>query len=125
MGCRYVSPPLLTDEISGVISYVMMAGFPPFDGENDAEVLASIVAVRFCFPSPEWEDYSDDAKNFVSSILVEDPSKRLTARQALDHPFITKHNTEEHRNVAGYEPPPPVAPVSQTLSMSKIFIEIH
>lgn len=65
----------------GVIAYVMMAGFPPFDGENDAEVLASIVAVNFCFPSPEWDDYSDMAKNFISSILVEDPSKRLSARQ--------------------------------------------
>ena len=83
----------------------MMAGFPPFDGENDAEVLASIVAVRFSFPSPEWDDYSDDAKNFISSILKEDPTQRLTARQALDHPFIAKHNTEEQRNVLGSEPP--------------------
>jgi serine/threonine protein kinase len=59
----------------------MMAGFPPFEGENDAEVLASIVSVNFSFPTPEWDDYSEDAKNFISLILVEDPEKRLTAQQ--------------------------------------------
>lgn len=59
----------------------MLAGFPPFDGENDAEVLASIVAVRFSFPSPEWDRNTDDAKNFISSILLEDPARRLTAWQ--------------------------------------------
>jgi len=40
----------------GVIAYVTIAGFPPFDGENDVEVFASIMGVRYDFPSPEWDD---------------------------------------------------------------------
>eukprot|EP01127_Copromyxa_protea_P017740 TRINITY_DN5451_c0_g1_i3.p1 TRINITY_DN5451_c0_g1~~TRINITY_DN5451_c0_g1_i3.p1 ORF type:complete len:556 (-),score=102.81 TRINITY_DN5451_c0_g1_i3:123-1790(-) len=90
----------------GVISYVIMAGFPPFDGENDAEVLASIVSVNYSFPSPEWDDYSEEAKDFIKCLLIEDTKARMTAKQALDHPFIKKYNTDAQRNVKGHQVSP-------------------
>jgi len=72
----------------GVITYVMLAGFPPFDGENDVEVFASILSIRYEFPSPEWDNISDEAKHFVKSILVDSPKERLTATECLQHPWI-------------------------------------
>lgn len=75
----------------GVITYVMLAGFPPFDGENDVEVFASILAIRYDFPSPEWDNISLDARDFISSIFVEDPKKRVTASEALKHPWIVSN----------------------------------
>jgi calcium/calmodulin-dependent protein kinase I len=81
----------------GVIAYVVLVGFPPFDGENDVEVFASIMGVRYDFPSPEWDDIDEDAKNFISSILKENPAERLTASQALHHKWITKNVPEKYR----------------------------
>jgi len=75
----------------GVITYVMLAGFPPFDGENDVEVFASILAIRYDFPSPEWDNISQEACDFISSIFVDDPKKRLTASEALRHPWLVKN----------------------------------
>lgn len=84
----------------GVIAYVILVGFPPFDGENDVEVFASIMAVRYDFPSPEWDDVPKEAKNFIASILKEEPSERLTAEQALAHPWIVKNVPENLRTLA-------------------------
>jgi len=81
----------------GVITYVMLAGFPPFDGENDVEVFASILAIRYDFPSPEWDKISSEAKNFIQSILVDSPSQRLTAAGCLQHPWITNNLPPELR----------------------------
>jgi len=81
----------------GVITYVMLAGFPPFDGENDVEVFASILSIKYDFPSPEWDRISSDAKEFIQAILVDKPEKRLTASQALAHPWLVKQVAPEFR----------------------------
>eukprot|EP01126_Amoeba_proteus_P054861 TRINITY_DN6770_c0_g1_i8.p1 TRINITY_DN6770_c0_g1~~TRINITY_DN6770_c0_g1_i8.p1 ORF type:complete len:797 (+),score=195.13 TRINITY_DN6770_c0_g1_i8:77-2392(+) len=81
----------------GVIAYVMMAGFPPFEGENDAEIFSSILSLTYEFPSPEWNNYSQESKHFVRSLIIDHPSVRLTAVEALEHPFITNHNAEDKR----------------------------
>eukprot|EP01126_Amoeba_proteus_P033020 TRINITY_DN3224_c1_g3_i1.p1 TRINITY_DN3224_c1_g3~~TRINITY_DN3224_c1_g3_i1.p1 ORF type:complete len:308 (-),score=52.11 TRINITY_DN3224_c1_g3_i1:17-940(-) len=81
----------------GVIAYVMMAGFPPFEGDNDDEIFSSIVALAYSFPSPEWDNYSHEAKDFIRKLMTDDAAGRLTATQALDHPFITKYNSEDNR----------------------------
>jgi calcium/calmodulin-dependent protein kinase I len=81
----------------GVITYVMLAGFPPFDGENDVEVFASILSIRYSFPTPEWDNISEEAKHFIRSILLDNPKERLSAAQALQHPWIVNHVSEEMR----------------------------
>jgi serine/threonine protein kinase len=43
------------------------------------------------FPSPEWDDISDEAKDFVTQLLNRDPIRRPTAAEALYHPWIAKH----------------------------------
>ena len=44
---------------------------------------------RYDFPEPEWTYISDTAKNFIKSLLVLDPKKRMTAEECLEHPFLT------------------------------------
>src|SRR5690242_10402036 len=82
----------------------MLAGFPPFDGENDVEVFASILAVRYDFPSPEWDEISSDGKDFVAAILLEDPAQRLTAAQCLAHPWIVNNVPVEMRVNKPFQP---------------------
>jgi len=103
----------------GVITYVMLAGFPPFDGENDVEVFASILAIRYDFPSPEWDKISSEAKNFIQSILVDSPSQRLTAMDCLQHPWITGNVPLELRT----NPPRPEEKIIRYKS-EKDFLEI-
>jgi len=75
----------------GAVAYVMMGGFPPFDGQTDTELFDSILNVRYSFPSPEWDHASPLPKDFISKLFVFDPNERMTAIEALDHPFIRAH----------------------------------
>jgi calcium-dependent protein kinase len=73
----------------GVVTYVLLCGYPPFYGDTDAEIFASVKKGEFDFPSPDWDDISLQAKNFIRSCLRIDASKRPTAREALEHPWFT------------------------------------
>lgn len=56
-----------------------LCGFPPFYEENNTKLFEMIKGGQFEFPSPFWDDISDTAKELIKSILVVDPTKRLTA----------------------------------------------
>jgi len=72
----------------GVITYFLLAGFPPFMGDTLREIVEQIINGDFNFPSPYWDNISDSAKDFVTNLLEVDKTKRLTAAQALEHPWI-------------------------------------
>jgi len=95
----YVAPEVLTHEIYseqvdmwsiGVIVYILLCGFPPFYGDNDAQMFKKIKAGSFKFLTPYWDPISSEAKDFVSKLLVVDPKKRLTASDAIKHPWVCK-----------------------------------
>ena len=48
------------------------------------------MAGNFDFPDPEWTDVSEEAKDFIKKILIVDPTKRMTAEEALQHPWLTQ-----------------------------------
>jgi len=95
----YVAPEVLRRDYTegcdiwsiGVISYILLCGYPPFYGDNDAEIFNSVRSGRFDYPSPEWDEISNSAKQFVSLLLQIDPEMRPTALEGMDHPWITKH----------------------------------
>jgi calcium-dependent protein kinase len=60
----------------GVITYVLLCGYPPFEGFSDKEIFDKIRIGRFDFPSPEWDHISQDAKDFIKSLLKKNPSER-------------------------------------------------
>jgi calcium/calmodulin-dependent protein kinase I len=79
----------------GVITYVILCGFPPFAGDTPKELFDSILEASFDFPDPEWTDISKLAKNFIKHLLVVDPEKRYTAEQGLKDPWIQKFAIEQ------------------------------
>lgn len=59
-----------------------LCGYPPFSSDNDVLMYRQILRGQFDFPSPEWDHVSEDAKDFIRHLLVVDPEKRYTAKQA-------------------------------------------
>ncbi|CAB1315292.1 unnamed protein product, partial [Coregonus sp. 'balchen'] len=72
----------------GVISYILLCGYPPFYDENDAKLFEQILKAEYEFDSPYWDDISDSAKDFICHLMEKDFMKRYTADQALQHPWI-------------------------------------
>ncbi|CAI2722603.1 unnamed protein product [Schistosoma spindalis] len=72
----------------GVIMYTLLAGCPPFWNRKEHLMLRQIMEGRFSFPSPEWDDISESAKDLICKILVVDSSVRLTALDSLNHVFF-------------------------------------
>jgi serine/threonine protein kinase len=59
-----------------VISYILLCGYPPFYGDSDTQIFESVRVGRFDFPSPEWDDISESAKEFVRRLLQKDGKDR-------------------------------------------------
>jgi calcium/calmodulin-dependent protein kinase I len=72
----------------GVLCYVILSGYTPFWGETQDELFCRITAAIFEFPSPEWDEISQQAKDFVTSLLTPNPSDRPSAEAALNHEWI-------------------------------------
>ncbi|XP_040003347.1 calcium/calmodulin-dependent protein kinase type 1D [Xiphias gladius] len=72
----------------GVIAYILLCGYPPFYDENDSKLFEQILKADYEFDAPYWDDISDSAKDFISSLMEKDPAKRFTCEQALRHPWI-------------------------------------
>jgi len=122
----YVAPEVLKKEYDkscdmwsiGVISYILLCGYPPFYGDNDTQIFESVKSAKFDFPSPEWDAISSkvserntasepwmktrirdttklklthllQAKNFINCLLKKDPNARLTASQSLENEWFT------------------------------------
>ncbi|KHJ45979.1 kinase domain protein [Trichuris suis] len=74
--------------IAGVILYILLVGYPPFWDEDQGRLYAQIRAGCYEYPSPEWDTVTPEAKNLINSMLTVNPRKRITADQALKHPWI-------------------------------------
>lgn len=72
----------------GTIVYIMLCGYPPFNGDTDPDIFEAIKNGRFGFPSQVWKKISDEAKNFIMLLMEHDPTSRMTAEEALNHPWI-------------------------------------
>ncbi|KAF2885613.1 hypothetical protein ILUMI_20555 [Ignelater luminosus] len=84
----------------GVISYILLCGYPPFYDENDANLFAQILKGEFEFDSPYWDEISDSAKDFIRHLMCVNVEKRYTCRQALGHPWISG-NAASNKNIHG------------------------
>ncbi|CAH1153600.1 unnamed protein product [Phaedon cochleariae] len=84
----------------GVISYILLCGYPPFYDENDANLFAQILKGEFEFDSPYWDEISDSAKDFIRHLMCVHVERRYTCRQALGHPWISG-NAASNKNIHG------------------------
>ncbi|OHW99594.1 CAMK CAMK1 protein kinase [Colletotrichum incanum] len=73
----------------GVITYFLLCGYTPFDRDSDFEEMQAILNADYSFtPFDYWRGVSDHAKDFIRRCLTIDPNKRMTAHDALQHPFV-------------------------------------
>lgn len=84
----------------GVISYILLCGYPPFYDENDANLFAQILKGEFEFDSPYWDEISESAKDFIRNLMCVNVEKRFTCKQALAHPWISG-NAASSKNIHG------------------------
>ncbi|EDW10923.1 calcium/calmodulin-dependent protein kinase type II alpha chain isoform X2 [Drosophila mojavensis] len=93
----YLSPEVLKKEpygksvdiwACGVILYILLVGYPPFWDEDQHRLYSQIKAGAYDYPSPEWDTVTPEAKNLINQMLTVNPNKRITAAEALKHPWI-------------------------------------
>uniref|UniRef100_A0A8C6PVP3 Calcium/calmodulin-dependent protein kinase IGb n=1 Tax=Nothobranchius furzeri TaxID=105023 RepID=A0A8C6PVP3_NOTFU len=72
----------------GVITYILLCGYPPFYEENETRLFSKIMKAQYDFDSPFWDDISESAKDFIRNMMQKNPSMRYTTEQALRHPWI-------------------------------------
>jgi len=72
----------------GVITYILLCGYEPFYSDHEPEMFKKIIKCDYEFDSPWWDEVSENAKDLIRKLLVLDDRKRLSAAQALQHPWV-------------------------------------
>jgi calcium-dependent protein kinase len=89
----------------GVIAYMLLSGAPPFFGKTDADTLQSVKIGRWKFDPLLFGEISQEAKDFISGCLTKRVSKRMSASEALAHPWFTSWLKTHTTGVAGLGSP--------------------
>ena len=76
-----------------MIIYILLSGRPPFDGQSDDEILENVSKGSYKINGPVWKRVSKEGVELVKRMLTFDPEKRISASEALEHPWI-KNQTE-------------------------------
>lgn len=109
----YVAPEVLLSEVYdesvdmwgiGIITYILLAGYPPFYDENnpsdDTALFEKVINVEYDLDDECWDDVSDLAKDFIQKLLLKEPKKRLTAEQAKEHPWFSSSPKEKDLRIS-------------------------
>jgi len=102
----YIAPEVLAKSYNekcdiwscGVILFILLSGYPPFPGKNDKEIMKNVLKGEYSLESEEWKYASEEAKDLIRRMLSYDPTKRLSAKEALEHKWFEKVLTKEKVN---------------------------
>lgn len=94
----YVAPEVLKGDYSkscdiwslGVILYVFLCGYPPFEGDNNTQIFKNVLNQELAFDPKEWSNISNEGKDVIRAMLVRDKDKRKNADEVLAMPWFTK-----------------------------------
>jgi calcium/calmodulin-dependent protein kinase I len=78
----------------GVITYTMLCGYTPFRSDDPAKLAAETQRGKIEFHDRYWKNVSPAAKEFVKACLTVDPTKRITADEAMNHAWLTEHRSD-------------------------------
>ena len=95
----YIAPEVLKGEYNekcdiwacGVIFYILLCGYPPFNGETDDEIYEAVLSGKFQFPEEDWDQVSQDAKDLIKKMLTKDPKKRISALYSMQDVWFKKN----------------------------------
>ena len=82
----------------GIIMYILLTGLPPFNGDSDEEIVTKIKNGRFNMEKYPWPIISSQAKDLIKKLLEFDPNKRVTAEEALNHPWFESKQVQSEDN---------------------------
>uniref|UniRef100_A0A673XTN5 Serine/threonine-protein kinase DCLK2 n=1 Tax=Salmo trutta TaxID=8032 RepID=A0A673XTN5_SALTR len=137
----YVAPEIIAETgyglkvdiwAAGVITYILLCGYPPFSGSEDQEILLDqILTGQLDFPSPSWDNVSVTAKELITGMLQVKVEQRYTALLVLDHPWVNDDGrlvNDQQLSVAGkikkhFNTGPKAC--STTAGVSVITVRIH
>jgi calcium-dependent protein kinase len=103
----YVAPEVLRKNYThqcdvwsmGVVLYVLLAGEPPFKGNDHRSIFQKIIKCNYSFDCSALRNLSDSAKDLISKMLVVKPSQRITIAKALEHPWFKLHTSDNMNKV--------------------------
>ena len=100
----YIAPEVLRGEYNekcdiwacGVILYILLCGYAPFDGETDEEIHSKVLEGKFEFPEEDWKNVTDEAKNLIKKMLTMDIDKRISALETMKDLWFQKFEKKTH-----------------------------
>ncbi|XP_021172281.2 serine/threonine-protein kinase DCLK2 isoform X1 [Fundulus heteroclitus] len=103
----YVAPEIIAESgyglkvdvwAAGVITYILLCGFPPFRSENNQqeELFEQILLGQLDFPSPYWDNITHSAEDLIRKMLQVNAESRYTAKDVLAHPWVTDDAVTEN-----------------------------
>ena len=92
----YIAPEVLKGEYTekcdlwsiGVIVYIMLSGKPPFAGKSDEAIIERVKEGAYSLADKEWTNVTSEAKDFIKALMQKDVRLRLSATEAISHPWI-------------------------------------
>jgi calcium-dependent protein kinase len=99
----YIAPEVLRGEYNekcdiwscGVILYILLSGRPPFGGDNDKEIMERVAIGKYDLQSAPFNKISKNCIDLIQKLLIMEPKKRITAQDALNHPWFKDHKSKE------------------------------
>ena len=98
--CYYVAPEVIRRQYNekadiwscGIILYILLCGYPPFNGNSDLEIYKNILQQKLIFDPNDWKNVSEAAKDLVSNMLVKFPVERFSMEKCLNHKWFVQNN---------------------------------
>jgi len=82
----------------GVILYILLSGRPPFGGDDDNEIMGNVSTGRYDLHSSPFNRISKSAIDLIKKLLIMDKDKRISAQEALNHPWFKEKKAKELYN---------------------------
>ncbi|PSS37194.1 hypothetical protein PHLCEN_2v965 [Hermanssonia centrifuga] len=86
---------------TGIITYVLLCGYSPFRSDDVKELIRETTEAKIEFHERYWKNISQEAKDFILALLNPDPTKRLTADEAIRHRWLTSHQASTEHDLTG------------------------